>query len=88
MIRLHETIVVERTLEDCYRYLLDFSTSEQWDPGVYRAEKLTAGAPAVGAEFDLLLNSAGRHVPMRYTLKETSGNCIRLLGEGPGFSAD
>jgi NAD(P)-dependent dehydrogenase (short-subunit alcohol dehydrogenase family) len=88
MIRLHETIVVERTLEDCYRYLLDFSTSEQWDPGVYRAEKLTAGAPAVGTEFDLLLNSAGRHVPMRYTLKEASGNCIRLLGEGPGFSAD
>lgn len=89
MIRLHETITVERSLADCYRYLVDFSTSEQWDPGVYRAEKVTPGAPAQGTRFDLILNSAGRRVPMQYELRELEPmQRIRLVGEGAGFCAD
>ena len=34
MISLQETIRVPRSVGDCFRYLADFSTSEQWDPGV------------------------------------------------------
>ena len=89
MIRLHETIVVERPLADCYRYLVDFSTSEQWDPGVYRARKVTPGEPDVGSRFELVLNSASRRVPMSYRLTHLEpGRSIRLFGEGEGFSAD
>lgn len=88
MMPLHEKIEVERSARDCFRYLADFSTSEQWDPGVYRAAKVTAGAPAVGSEFELLLQSAGRRLPMRYCIEELeTDRRIVLRGQGDGFSA-
>lgn len=34
---LEERITVSRPPGQCFRYVLDFSTIEQWDPGVYRA---------------------------------------------------
>jgi len=83
MILLQETRVIDRSLEDCFRYLADFSTIEQWDPGVYRAEKVTPGAPRVGSEFDLILNSAGQRVPMRYRLTEMQSSRVLVL-EGNG----
>ncbi|MFN3712296.1 MAG: SDR family NAD(P)-dependent oxidoreductase [Alcanivoracaceae bacterium] len=86
MITLQETIQAPRPIGDCFRYLADISTSEQWDPGVYRAVKRTPGTPAVGTEFDLVLNSAGRRVPMRYRLvRVESPYRIELHGEGDGF---
>jgi dehydrogenase/reductase SDR family member 12 len=88
MIALQQTIRVSRSIADCFRYLADFSTSEQWDPGVYRAVKLTPGAPGEGSQFDLILNSAGRRLPMRYTLIALeSPYRIELHGEGSGISA-
>lgn len=88
MISLQETIRVPRSVGDCFRYLADFSTSEQWDPGVYRATKLTAGEPRAGSEFDLILNSAGRRIPMRYTVTALEAPLrIDLQGQGDGFSA-
>lgn len=89
MISLHEKIAVDRSLVACFRYLADFSTSEQWDPGVYRARKLTPGRPTEGSEYDLLIQSAGRRLPMRYRITSlTAGYEIVLHGEGQGFTAD
>ncbi len=86
MIRLHESITVDRTARDCFRYLADFSTAEQWDPGVYRAEKRTPGTPEPGTEFALVLDSAGRRVPMRYRLEDMEPDRLLVLqGEGQGF---
>jgi NAD(P)-dependent dehydrogenase (short-subunit alcohol dehydrogenase family)/carbon monoxide dehydrogenase subunit G len=92
MVTLEEKRVVPRSLEDVYRYLADFSTIQQWDPGVYRANKFTAGGPAVGTEYDLMLNSAGRRVPMRYVTEAleppANGKAqIVLSGEGSSFGA-
>lgn len=85
---LHETLRVARSVEDCYRYLLDFSTIEQWDPGVYRARKVTPGAPGVGTEFELMLQMPGRRVPMRYRLEHCEApGLLQLRGEGEGFKA-
>jgi NAD(P)-dependent dehydrogenase (short-subunit alcohol dehydrogenase family) len=69
MVRLEETIEVQRSIQDCFRYLLDFSTIEQWDPGVYRAKKVTPGKPCVGSVFELILNSGGNRIPMTYRLE-------------------
>ncbi len=81
MIRLHETRTIARSLQDCFRYLADFSTIEQWDPGVYRAVKRTPGPPQVGSEFDLILNSGGRRVPMTYrTLRQEPNQCLEFEG--------
>lgn len=92
MVTLEEKRVVPRSLKDVYRYLADFSTIQQWDPGVYRADKVTPGAPAVGTEYKLMLNSAGRRVPMRYVTEAleppANGQAqIVLSGEGSSFGA-
>jgi NAD(P)-dependent dehydrogenase (short-subunit alcohol dehydrogenase family)/carbon monoxide dehydrogenase subunit G len=88
MIRLQEQIEVNRTIEDCFRYISDFSTIEQWDPGVYRAEKITPGPSKVGSQFDLILNSAGRRIPMRYELKALDPlERVVLEGQGSGVHA-
>ena len=92
MVTLEEKRVVQRSLDDVYRYLADFSTIQQWDPGVYRADKVTAGAPAKGTEYQLMLNSAGRRVPMRYVTEalkppENGQAQIVLTGEGGSFGA-
>jgi len=85
MIRLHETIRVRRARTDCYRYLADFSTCEQWDPGVYRARKITPGAPVVGSGFEVTVSSLGRQRLMEYTLADlTPDRRIELRGEGAG----
>lgn len=86
---LRETIEVNRTIEDCFRYVKDFSSIEQWDPGVYRAVKATAGPVDVGTEFDLVLSSFGQRVPMHYRLIEIKNNCaLRLSGFTKDIEAD
>lgn len=85
---LLESIVVERELADCFRYVKDFSTIEQWDPGVYRSEKITPGPVEVGTRFNLLLNVAGKRLPMEYRLTACEENhCLMLEGENQWLQA-
>jgi dehydrogenase/reductase SDR family member 12 len=79
-------IRIARPVADCFRYLADFSTGEQWDPGVARAVKRTPGAPRVGTEFDLTLRVLGRQVPMQYRLTGIEPDrALQLQGQGEGF---
>jgi len=88
MIHLEEVIDVSRPVADCFRYIQDFSTIEQWDPGVYRSSKLTAGTPRVGTRFAVTVNSAGRRLPMEYVIQELiPGKLVLLVGEGSGVHA-
>jgi len=86
---LHEKIVVKRPIEACFAYLKDFSSIEQWDPGVYRSRKLTPGSVEVGTEYEVLLKlPAGKQAAMRYrqvAINEPSQ--LILHGEGENFSA-
>lgn len=82
MVRLEETIVVARPLADCFRYLADFSTIEQWDPGVVPRAQSHARRGRGG--FDLRARPRlGRRVrsPITYTLKELVPGA-RLVLEG------
>jgi len=86
MIKVERHITVERSPVDCFRYLADFSTCEQWDPAVYRAEKLTTGAPRVGSEFRLVVSVAGRRRTLRYRIEEmTAGQRLVLRGRAAGL---
>lgn len=87
-VELRETISVQRSIDDCFRYVQDFSSIEQWDPGVYRAKKVTPGPVREGSDFDLLLNIAGKHVPMRYTLTHMERNArLQLRGANDTLEA-
>ena len=88
MIHLEEVIHVSRPIADCFRYIQDFSTIEQWDPGVYRSSKITAGTPRVGTRFAVTINSAGRRLPMEYVIQELiPEKLVLLVGEGSGVRA-
>lgn len=86
---LEERIVVNRQLKDCFEYLRDFSTIEQWDPGVYRAEKLSPGATKDGTEYELILNlPLGQRTKMRYVQQSAQENAnITLKGSGEDITA-
>lgn len=72
MVRLEETIEVAQPLEDVFRYISDFRTIPEWDPGIVAAEKETPGPVGEGTVFSLEVSFWGRSVPMTYTIKEFS----------------
>lgn len=90
---LERQLDLARSITDVFRYLDDFSTIEQWDPGVLTAEKMDPGTPAVGTRFALVLRLPGRQVPMTYTLitrRPPEGlmpAVLSLKGCGDGFAA-
>jgi NAD(P)-dependent dehydrogenase (short-subunit alcohol dehydrogenase family) len=101
-LNLHRVLPLKRSLADVFRYLRDFDNIEQWDPGVFTAEREPVGSvherndaarqPAKPA-FALQLNVMGRAVPMRYTLdvceppSEQGQARLVLTGSGDGFTA-
>lgn len=101
-LNLHRTLPLKRSLADVFRYLRDFDNIEQWDPGVFTAERETAAndsvtetgsTPEASASFALTLNVLGRAVPMHYTLdvceapSEQGHARLVLTGIGDGFTA-
>lgn len=78
-LNLHRVLPLKRSLAEVFRYLRDFDNIEQWDPGVFSAERETTSSvhrldgahPSSSPRkptFALQLNVMGRSVPMRYTL--------------------
>ena len=67
MARYQASLRTQTAAEDVFSYLSDFSNSQEWDPGVVVAERLTAGGVAEGAEFRLVTRFLGAcaHVPDR-----------------------
>ena len=54
---------------DAFAYLSDFATTEEWDPGVARAERLTEGPIREGSEFRVVARFLGRDVPLVYVVE-------------------
>jgi polyketide cyclase/dehydrase/lipid transport protein len=61
-----------RPLEEMFAYLSDFSTTQEWDPGVIEAERLGEGPVREGTEFRLLARSSGERFPSSTALSNTS----------------
>jgi len=70
MARYRATIYTDRAPEDAFAYLSDFSTAEEWDPGVVRAERLGDAAVGEGSEFRLVASFLGRETTLIYRIVE------------------
>jgi len=55
---------------ETFAYLSDFSTTEEWDPGVIEAERLGEDPVREGTEFRLLARFLGRKTPLTYRIVE------------------
>src|SRR5450755_2638014 len=82
MARYGASVESPGSLEDVFSYLSDFSSTEEWDPGVVRAERLGEGRIAVGTRFHLVASFLGRENELTYDVIEYAPpHAITLRGE-------
>jgi NAD(P)-dependent dehydrogenase (short-subunit alcohol dehydrogenase family) len=82
VIRLDETIVLDRPVHEVFAYVSEFSRVQEWDPAVSRAEKLTVGPPGVGTEYRVDMNAG---FSIHYTVIEFVDNERMLMTASSRF---
>ncbi|MBV8955114.1 MAG: SRPBCC family protein [Solirubrobacterales bacterium] len=93
MARYRASIETQWTPEEAFAYLSDFSTSEEWDPGVVEAERVGGGAVGGGAvgegtEFRLVAEFLGRKTPLTYRLVEYEpSRRVTFVGENASVAS-
>ena len=68
MARYVATVESPRPQADVFAYLSDFSTTQEWDPGVAEAARLDDGPVAVGSRFNVVAEFMGRKTPLVYVV--------------------
>jgi carbon monoxide dehydrogenase subunit G len=82
MAHYRATIDIQQPREDVFAYLSDFSTTEQWDPGVVEAKRVNGAAVGQGSEFRLVAEFLGRKNELTYRIVEYDPPCaVTFLGE-------
>jgi len=84
MITVREVRTVDLPVDQVFDYVADFSTTEDWDPGVERARALDPIGP--GARFEVDAAFLGRTLPMSYRIV-TYEPPHRLVLEGRGATS-
>lgn len=88
MTKIQERLETRLGLEETFAYIADFANSEEWDPGVDRAERIDDGPIGVGARYRLGVHLAGRVAPMEYRITVFDPpHRVVLEGEGSGVTA-
>jgi hypothetical protein len=78
-----KSIEVAAPLEETFRYVADFTTAAEWDPGIAESRRVNNGPPGVGATWDVVALLRGSRVPFRYQITEYLENQrIMLVGQG------
>jgi carbon monoxide dehydrogenase subunit G len=82
MAHYRATIDVHQPRDDVFTYLSDFSTAEQWDPGVIEARRVNGAAVGLGSEFRLVAKFLGRENELTYRIVEYDApRAVTFLGE-------
>lgn len=85
---MEKSFTVERKVEDCFEYIVDFSTIWEWDHTVVDSRKLTDGKIGLGSQFEVLLKFGIQTVPIIYEIVEYDyPNYAVLKGEAGNFTA-
>jgi len=88
MIRLKQTIAVDRRIRDAFQYAGNFENVEEWDPGVSESKKVTPGPVRVGTVYSVVVKSGPSRTPMRYVVTEYKPpNRVVLEGQGKRLTA-
>lgn len=77
------SVTVDREPAAVADYVLDFTTSAEWDPHTVSCRRLDAGPLAVGAEYENVQRLLGHDAPLRYRVVEFEPG-HRLVLEGGG----
>ncbi len=83
VVRTFETVCAP---EPAFDYVADFSTTQEWDPGIPSATRIGAGPIEVGSRFELVsrFNRTEQTIVYEITaLRRPSG--VTFVGEGDNF---
>jgi carbon monoxide dehydrogenase subunit G len=82
MARYTATLETQLPPAEAFAYLSDFSTTEEWDPGVVEAERLGDEPVGDGTEFRVVAEFLGRKSALTYRVVEFEpGRAVTLRGE-------
>ena len=88
MVRIHETRLIDRPIEEVFRYTSDFENIEEWDPGISSSERLGEGPVGVGSRFELDVSFGTSRIPMTYEITDYVPNeRVVLIGRGGQIEA-
>lgn len=88
MITIERTIEVDKPTDRVFKYLADFTTSTEWDPGTVKTVRL-AGDGGIGTRYENTSTFAGRVNTVIYVVKElVPGRHIHLRGENSSLVAN
>ena len=81
------TITVNRSPEEAFGYLSDFTSTEEWDPGTVRTTRMS-GDGGVGTRYHNTSKFLGRETELVYVVEEsTAPKRLRLRGENKTVTA-
>jgi carbon monoxide dehydrogenase subunit G len=82
MAHYNASVDTSRPPDEMFAYLSDFSSTQEWDPGVIEAERLGDAPVQQGTEFRLLASFLHRKVPLTYRIVEYDPpNAVTFRGE-------
>lgn len=88
MVKLQESRLIERPLDEVFDYTADFNNIEEWDPGVSSSSQLDEGPVGVGSRFELGVSFGARRIPMTYEITDYRPNeRVVLIGKGESIEA-
>jgi carbon monoxide dehydrogenase subunit G len=70
MAHYNASVDTSRPPDEMFAYLSDFSSTQEWDPGVIEAERIGDAPVREGTEFRLLASFLGRQAPITYRIIE------------------
>jgi uncharacterized protein YndB with AHSA1/START domain len=75
------SVTVDRPVDRVFRYLSDFTTTNEWDPGTVRTTR-EEGDGGVGTRYHNVSTFLGRRTELTYVVEELAPNRrVRLRGE-------
>ncbi len=81
------TVTVDRPVDQVFRYLSDFTTTSEWDPGTVRTTR-EDGDGGVGTRYRNVSRFLGRRTELTYIVEELVPNRrVRLRGENKAIVA-
>lgn len=82
MAHYYAKLDTRESCDDVFAYLSDFTTTQEWDPGVVEAKRLTPGEIGEGTEFRLVTKFLGRRTALIYTVVEYDApHAVTFRGE-------
>ena len=85
--RVERTIETACDREAAFDYVADFSTTEEWDPGIPSARRLDDGPIGLGIRFELVSRFGSKEQTIVYEITAFDRpNSVTFVGEGSNFS--